>query len=158
MGPKSTKNRPNIDQKSIQNSLIFGSSFFLIFGPSWLDLGAKLAQLGPQLTPSGSNLDQLSPKMVPSWVQVGTKLGQVGASWPQDGIKWPYLAKLPDIAKTLKNKWLFNDFEGWRLPRWTKNRPNWTKLAPSWHQNPKKWGSKMISKKVIIKKVAGNFD
>ena len=56
-------------------------------GPSWLQVGAKLAPCWPHVAPS---VIQVNPKLAPSW----RILAQVGPSWPKFVPSWSKMARL----------------------------------------------------------------
>ena len=119
--PKSSKNRPKIDQKL---SKIHKKSTKL--GPGG-HLGAILAPRQPQEPKSSQKVAQRTPNGPPWTPQVGTPnrpyWAQVGTSWLQVGPSWLQVgSKLAQVG-----------------PRWLQVGSKLDQVGPSWLQVGLKW-------------------
>ena len=72
-------------------------------GPSWHQIGSKLAPSWPML----AQVDPSEPKLAPRWPQDGAKLAHVGSCWPEVGPMMAYLPKCRGSPSDLSSIHLF---------------------------------------------------
>ena len=97
-----------------ENGFRIASSWFsrAKMGPTWSQVGSKLAQVGVMLGPNWLQVGSSWAMLAPSWLPLKNPPCEDmphPSSWPQVGAGWPHVAS-----------------------SWPKLAPSWLKLAPSW--------------------------